>query len=1126
MFEVISSVIIGDLGKEVVNQLFDSTNVFYRLCSGCQSSHQLIFYQRLTSMPATFSIYSNMIGTWASANNVLNIDFKLFNSYSDYSNQQNPWQFCNYDDSSVAFPRECIPSSLTALQWNSLILKIPANADYGFYVLNAPPTFTPTTRPTALPSAVPSTRPTALPTTATPTSRPTYRPSPTPTFVPTNRPTATPTTIPTIPPTATPSFTPIPTSELTFHIYDGLLFNLSSGGIARSITGYAQNFGSLHSATDNSIRNYSLRGISVNWNGYLLTPDDSMGSWTFWSLSDFAVDLWIDGEQIIMSTSSFSSNTSSKYFPVMNSTTLQSNTYYPIRIRYESSSPPKMFQILFASPISKISSDFNSFFYFRARPLVSPTIRPSNLPTEKPIFKPSRKPVTESPSKLPTAEPTMSSDSIQGLLFNVYSTNFGENQNFFSSNVPYLAGFTTDLSLSSSINGQRLLPGDNSIEWFGYLYIQTTGEWKFYFTYNSDNKGYFWIGKNPVSGYTNNNAFPFDRNINLQVSKYYFKGDYVPIRIRVGGSEEALQSFLFQFLPACSPDPCPSSKLFITDGSTYFVSARPHDFSVDEVVMMHEYLFDDSKLNDRILTDAVGGLPAYLSPSVELKNGKALFNDSSKSQFIQLHSSILLFAESFSIELWVEFSSSNNRSSTLFSFGQEDRKLRLSVNFNKAVYIAVVYSSSNTFSVYADGLLTKNSSFSFDGFPVESILGYNFIGRNPFQSGPGMTASIEAIRIWYGELSSGEIFSNHISGFKSSSLIITEDLSLIDINVTYYATTIQQINVGLFGGNSTLSPMFGPETTFLLSASDTQCPYNTTAALDANTSTATIYLSAMNYSITIQSAPPNAPTYTSTVCDPKHPTTSCKCTVSKPALQYLQDSNGTTQSIVITIANSSAYEVTFIYESGMCFDVVGSEAFALFEGEVFTSNKIEYSCFPTNGSFVPKGSNTTVYVSLFARYPIGVSWILDEENPISSTNGVVAFDYYISNALVYIDDQVSGAKKTSFEYKSITKLSYTITASFPRPSPPFSWQFSVLATNYGLDGIASVMESWYLVVLGVIPNEVPNFYPISTNPDMIFMALRDPPGGASSVTIAAGSIQYLYIFLFLKLFITPCRQQL
>eukprot|EP01036_Dinobryon_divergens_P061971 gene61971-biopygen35867 len=87
------------------------------------------------------------------------------------------------------------------------------------------------------------------------------------------------------------------------------------------------------------------------------------------------------------------------------------------------------------------------------------------MPTKDPTFKTTRKPLTARPTRVPTAEPTISSDKIHGLLFNVYSSDYKQDPLFFSKSVPYLAGFATDLkSLSSSVQNQVLLPGEISIE--------------------------------------------------------------------------------------------------------------------------------------------------------------------------------------------------------------------------------------------------------------------------------------------------------------------------------------------------------------------------------------------------------------------------------------------------------------------------------------------------------------------------------------------------------------------------------------------------------------------------------------------------------------------------------------
>jgi hypothetical protein len=64
-------------------------------------------------------MYNNVIQTWSSNNNVLNIDFYLYSSWDDLQSDTNRWQACNYDDTNVGFPRDCGPSSLVTFQWIS-----------------------------------------------------------------------------------------------------------------------------------------------------------------------------------------------------------------------------------------------------------------------------------------------------------------------------------------------------------------------------------------------------------------------------------------------------------------------------------------------------------------------------------------------------------------------------------------------------------------------------------------------------------------------------------------------------------------------------------------------------------------------------------------------------------------------------------------------------------------------------------------------------------------------------------------------------------------------------------------------------------------------------------------------
>ena len=100
---------------------------------------QLIFYQRISSMPASFSAYSNMVNVWASANNHMGTDFKLYSTYGNLTSGSNAWAFCNYDDPSgqIGFPRDCGSSSYygsPGLQFNSLRVGAGGATTYAFYV--------------------------------------------------------------------------------------------------------------------------------------------------------------------------------------------------------------------------------------------------------------------------------------------------------------------------------------------------------------------------------------------------------------------------------------------------------------------------------------------------------------------------------------------------------------------------------------------------------------------------------------------------------------------------------------------------------------------------------------------------------------------------------------------------------------------------------------------------------------------------------------------------------------------------------------------------------------------------------------------------------------------------------
>lgn len=112
-----------DLGAASTNTIFaiSPNRIFRRLCINCASTHKVIFYKRISDTPPGFSIYDHMASNWLSGNNLLGADFGLYNNYGDALAGVNTWQYCNYDNATVGFPRECGPLANGAVeaQWNS-----------------------------------------------------------------------------------------------------------------------------------------------------------------------------------------------------------------------------------------------------------------------------------------------------------------------------------------------------------------------------------------------------------------------------------------------------------------------------------------------------------------------------------------------------------------------------------------------------------------------------------------------------------------------------------------------------------------------------------------------------------------------------------------------------------------------------------------------------------------------------------------------------------------------------------------------------------------------------------------------------------------------------------------------
>eukprot|EP00547_Thalassionema_nitzschioides_P003444 CAMPEP_0194201284 /NCGR_PEP_ID=MMETSP0156-20130528/1571_1 /TAXON_ID=33649 /ORGANISM="Thalassionema nitzschioides, Strain L26-B" /LENGTH=888 /DNA_ID=CAMNT_0038926421 /DNA_START=130 /DNA_END=2796 /DNA_ORIENTATION=+ len=113
------------------------TGEFYimRTCQHCTDSHKTIIYKRLTPLPADFNVENLFINTWSSANNVLNVDFKLYNSMTFALADLMPWTYCSYDTPSVGFPGDCGPDGSVLYQWHNLVSGA-GQQNFAYYVWN------------------------------------------------------------------------------------------------------------------------------------------------------------------------------------------------------------------------------------------------------------------------------------------------------------------------------------------------------------------------------------------------------------------------------------------------------------------------------------------------------------------------------------------------------------------------------------------------------------------------------------------------------------------------------------------------------------------------------------------------------------------------------------------------------------------------------------------------------------------------------------------------------------------------------------------------------------------------------------------------------------------------------
>jgi hypothetical protein len=232
-------------------------------------------------------------------------------------------------------------------------------------------------------------------------------------------------------------------------------------------------------------------------------------------------------------------------------------------------------------------------------------------------------------------------------------------------------------------------------------------------------------------------------------------------------------------------------------------------------------------------------------------------------------------------------------------------------------------------------------------------------------------------------------------------------------------------------------------------------------------------------------------------------------------MEYMMKTGQTSQTLIVTYVTYSLQTLIFTYKTGVCFVVKGSELFSTSES-LYASPSKNISCIKKGSKSIVKGTELPLVFYAFERYPGRPGW--QSKQPLKTPNYVV--DFGVANAEFFVLDLVSGRSSlVSFVYDNSTTSApppqrgvipsgsnNTIEAQGPNPFFPFDHAFQVFIERDDGNGLFSTAcYIWYIPVTGVIANKVPNFDPVPTDSKLIFLVLRDPPGGTSSTTIKAGT---------------------
>ena len=111
--------------------------ILYRICPNCVDTHKKIYYRRLTEIPESFDLLTNILyrSDNGGGNNVWGEDFSLHSTYEDALSGANPWK-CPGDSYSYGsgFPGNCSPSGAQVKNQQSRFNNGNEQKNVAFYV--------------------------------------------------------------------------------------------------------------------------------------------------------------------------------------------------------------------------------------------------------------------------------------------------------------------------------------------------------------------------------------------------------------------------------------------------------------------------------------------------------------------------------------------------------------------------------------------------------------------------------------------------------------------------------------------------------------------------------------------------------------------------------------------------------------------------------------------------------------------------------------------------------------------------------------------------------------------------------------------------------------------------------